>query len=437
MKYSSYLLKFGAAALVSALLVLPACAAKQQATESAGDEYAGPDPDDLDYAYSEVIISPPEGDLSGNTTVFGGTADTQSANVLYGAYTSSDATVSKNTVTISGGVITDSAYGAYTEGVAKNNTLTITAGKVVDRVEAGHGRTGSLENKVYLHGGSIGSLYGGYSSDGPADKNFLQVTGGRILDDAQGGLSLRSSATGNTVQIDGGVIEDQVYGGYGMEGPATGNTAIVTGGIIKSDVNGAVSSTHNATGNTVILRGSPQIGRSIYGAFAVDEYGDGPDDITGNRVLLEGFNAKLGDIWNAEEVKIDKASRLANRDSELNFYNCRKIVNDGVIAVSARSAVFLESSAYSGKGLFELERGANIEMRGGALDAPLRIKLVSSDSAQPFSRSLAAVLSEVKYSRNVSPDKAVQLAESRLGGLTLTLEREKSGSYEYWYVSGR
>ena len=382
---------------------------------------------------SEGEVMPAGGRVSGNELEFG---QGRRAAVVYGAYSEGREKATNNHLRISGGEITDSAYGAFTEGQALRNKLTVTGGVIKGRLESGHGRQGSADNEFVFAGGEAGSAYGGYSQDGPADNNVLVITGGVIHDDAHGGLSLRGSATGNTLRVEGGVINDQAYGGYGMEGPAKGNTTIVSGGVINSDAQGGISSTHEATDNTLILRGAPQIGGSVYGGFAVNEHGDNPEDIKGNKILLEGFNGALGDIWCAEKVNIDAGSRLSNREQALNFYDCRNVRNDGIIAASKGAEIYFDAVTYQGQGRFELVPGAYIKMNAGKLQSPLRIKITATGAASPFSAIPIAELNNIKFGPDLDPATAVQLLDNNTGGLTLSLSHEQYGASHSWYLSG-
>ena len=404
------------------------------AANSSSDSAAGA------YASSDEVVVAQGGKLKGNSLVFRQGPGGQPVRYVYGVRTDGNEEVSGNKLTISGGNILESAYGGYTEGWAKNNKVTVTSGDLGRRAEGGHGRQGSQGNELIFEGGKVENAYGGYSSDGPADNNRLVVSGGLISDDAQAGLSLRSSASGNTLVVEGGVIEDQAYGGYGMEGPATKNTTIVSGGVIKGDAQGAVSSTHQATGNTLILRGSPQIGGSLYGAFAVGERGDNPDDVTGNKILFEGYSGDLTDMWNAEEVRIDKNSRISNRIDRINVYDCVNFINDGVIVLGERAQAYLEIGKYSGKGSFEVDIFSLVKITAKALNAPLRIKIDSSESLKPFDRNSVALveLSGAKFGRGLNAGNAVQLLNTKVGGLTLRLEHELNEEEDthYWYLSG-
>lgn len=433
--------------LILCLLVsgmgLSACKARQAPpAELAGaDSGAAVASDSADVAsYSgNVMVAPESGKLNGNTLVFNEGPGGQAADYVYGAFTRGSEELTGNKLTVAGGEIADSAYGAYTEGWAKNNKVLVTGGRISKRVEGGHGRQGSKGNELIFEGGRVENAYGGYSSDGPADNNRLVVRGGTISDDAQAGLSLRGSAANNILIVEGGVIEDQAYGGYGMEGPATGNTTIVSGGVVKGDAQGAVSSTHAATDNTLILRGSPQIGGSVYGAFAVGERGDSPDDVTGNKILLEGFDGALSDLWNAEEVRIDKNSRLANRGRELNIYSCLHFKNDGVIVLGEYGQAYFEVGKYSGKGSFELESFASIIIQGAELNAPLRIKFSLSEplsTSSAFSDGARVELRGVRLGKGLNVDNAVQLLNNKVGGLTLFLTHEESGDNYTWFLNG-
>ncbi len=432
-------LKLGLVCLSALLLVcLAGCTAKQAPSSDPATADSGAAATTA-YDSAKAVIKPESGKLNGNILEFMAGPEGKVVEFVYGAFTEGQNELSGNKLTIKGGVIADSAYGAYTEGRAENNKVVVTGGRIGRRVEGGHGRQGSRGNELVFEGGSVENAYGGYSSDGPADDNKLVVRGGTIADDAQAGLSLRGSAANNTLTMEGGLVTDQLYGGYGMEGPATGNTAIVSGGAVKGDVNGAVSSTHEATGNTLILRGSPQIGGSVYGAFAVGEYGNEPDDVTGNKILLEGFKGALGDIWNAEQVSIDKSSRLANRERELNFYNCVNFKNDGVIALSEYGQAYLEISKYSGKGSFEIDGLVGITIKGGELSAPLRIKINPAEHFQELKSFDEVALVELrsgKFGKGLTADTAVQLLNNKVGDMTLRLRHMESGGTHTWLLSG-
>ena len=420
-----------------ALACLAGCTARQTPSSDLEAADSGP-ATTATYGSAEGVVEPEGGKLNGNKLEFDAGPGGKAVEFVYGAVTEGQAEVSGNKLTIKGGVIADSAYGAYTEGRAKNNKVLVTGGQIGRRVEGGHGRQGSQGNELIFAGGRVENAYGGYSSDGPADNNKLVLRGGTISDDAQAGLSLRGSAANNTLVMEDGLVQDQLYGGYGMEGPATGNTAIVSGGVVKGDVNGAVSSTHAATGNTVILRGEPQIGGAVYGAFAVGEYGNNPDDVTGNKILLEGFAGALGDIWNAEQVSIDKNSRLVNRERDLNFYHCVNFKHDGIISLDEDAQAYLEIDKYSGKGSFELEPLAFITIKGGDLNAPLRIRIIPSESLRT-SKSFEVTLVELrggKFGKGLTADTAVQLLNNKVGEMTLHLRHMKSGGNHSWILSG-
>lgn len=122
---------------------------------------------------------------------------------VYGAFTEGQNELSGNKLTDKGGVIADSAYGAYTPKAGPKTTkLWLRAAGSAGAWKAGTaGRAAGAMNLSLK--AAAWRTHGGYSSDGPADDNKLVVRGGTIADDAQAGLSLRGSAANNTLTMEG------------------------------------------------------------------------------------------------------------------------------------------------------------------------------------------------------------------------------------------
>ena len=171
------------------------------------------------------------------------------------------------------------------------NTLTITSGKAT----AGFGGRASsgdvTKNNVEMSGGELvydtlyadiqGSLYGGLTDKGNANHNTVTVSGGKLKERVYGGASYDGNTENNTVTIKGGTVGTHVYGGrtYGG-GNAVNNTVTIEGGTVGKRVYGGRSDGGNAVNNTVTIKGGT-VGERVYGGYA---YGAA----TGNAVNLTG-----------------------------------------------------------------------------------------------------------------------------------------------------
>ncbi|MDY6292157.1 MAG: ESPR-type extended signal peptide-containing protein [Succiniclasticum sp.] len=158
------------------------------------------------------------------------------------------------------------------------NTLTITSGKAT----AGFGGRASsgdvTKNNVEMSGGELvydtlyadiqGSLYGGLTDKGNANHNTVTVSGGKLKERVYGGASYDGNTENNTARISGGTVGTQVYGGrtYGG-GNAVNNTVTIEGGTVGKRVYGGRSDGGNAVNNTVTIEGGT-VGERVYGGYA-------------------------------------------------------------------------------------------------------------------------------------------------------------------------
>ena len=182
-----------------------------------------------------------------NNTEAAYTATDQNHAVVWGGRSDKGNTVENNTLTVSGGEITDGVYGGLAtkgaaESTAQNNTLHLTGGTINDafggasysnfdtpatRMSAGR----AIGNRVVLEFASTAT---------PAEK-VHSVTGG-----------YGATATDNTVEIKSGKVDDGVIGGAAKNGTAERNTVTVADGVIGTTVTGGYGAT--AVDNTVEIK---------------------------------------------------------------------------------------------------------------------------------------------------------------------------------------
>lgn len=187
-----------------------------------------------------------------NNTEAAYTATDQNHAVVWGGRSDKGNTVENNTLTVSGGTITDGVYGGLAtkgtaESTAQNNTLHITGGTIQDayggasysnfdtpatRTSAGR----AIGNRVVLEFAStatpaekVHSVTGGYGAT--ATDNTVEIKSGKVDDGVIGGAAKNGTAERNTVTVADGVIGTTVTGGYGAT--ATDNTVEVKAGTIS------------------------------------------------------------------------------------------------------------------------------------------------------------------------------------------------------------
>ncbi len=262
----------------------------------------------------EKSLAPPL-DSSGNTksttdnTVTVEGAPTTGINDVFGAFHKAQA-VNNNTVTISGGTITEDVYGGKSkEDIAVENSVTIGNGKVGGIAYGGYSEGKDVsKNSVTINSGDIKEGNAGFSIDGNAIGNMLTINGGSINGGSFiGGYSDYGSAIGNTVSINGGTVEPNVVGGFSGSGNATSNTVTISGGAVNKAVIGGFSAYGNATGNTVTIKsngGNPTFGTNaiLYGGFDGDPSTQN-NVKTGNTLNLHTTGLTAKNIKNFENLR--------------------------------------------------------------------------------------------------------------------------------------
>ena len=109
---------------------------------------------------------------------------------------------------------------------AEGNTLTITGGTITDTAYGGTSRKGKAQNnRIVMRGGDVQTLRGGFGES--ASGNTVDVFGGTVRGDVYGGHATAGAATDNAVHLRGAAaIGGVIRGGVGTAG-STGNTLAV------------------------------------------------------------------------------------------------------------------------------------------------------------------------------------------------------------------
>ena len=245
-----------------------------------------------------------------NNTEAAYTATDQTHAVVWGGRSDKGNTVENNTLTVSGGSITNASHEATVFGglanntgadsLAQNNTLKITGGIIDDAyggmaqtangravknaavldlaagapptdevrsLTGGFGKT-ATENTAVVKNGRITGLtidtlsvgvIGGRSdaANGAAAKNAVTVAGGTVTGSVIGGYvhDATGAATENAVTLRGGHIVGNVYGGYAAHnGTAKNNTVNIEG--TGTTVTGLISGGNRSEENTLNVRGT-------------------------------------------------------------------------------------------------------------------------------------------------------------------------------------
>ncbi|GHU07443.1 membrane protein [Betaproteobacteria bacterium] len=242
-------------------------------------------------------------------------------------FTSGAATVSENSVSITGGTVGSvfggEAYSWNDTATASNNQVTLTNVEVSGRVYGGHasadtsGAVTASGNSVSITGGKVGYVYGGRASYSRNDT---------------------ATTSNNRVTLTGVDVSYDVYGGYadsdgaGKSGDATNNMVVIDGGRIGGNIYGGFSlvdhpgvETGTATGNTVTLTGAADLSASssLYGGFVghwstgslVPE--SGMDAFTGNTLNLKGWTGTVANVANFETWNVALPATFAAGDTAL------------------------------------------------------------------------------------------------------------------------
>ena len=225
------------------------------------------------------------GNATGNTvTLSGGTVTNNVAGgTIIGPSAGSQGTgnVTGNKVTITGGTVGGTTYGGTTQGTGsvKSNTVDVsgTATVLHDALGGsslmGDASENVLKFKQATADNLIGGRVSGSSSAGNVASNIVTVTSGAVSQDVRGGEIIAPTATGkvsaNKVTINNGTVGGDITGGYNMgKGKTDGNIVEVANGNITGRVIGG-HGTHagEVSGNKVTVNNGT-IGGDIRGGFA-------------------------------------------------------------------------------------------------------------------------------------------------------------------------
>lgn len=135
----------------------------------------------------------------------------------------------------------DSAWGGRSElgNVVEENTLTMTGGEITGTAYGGTSRTNTAKkNRLVLHGGSAGELVGGFGKTSATD-NTVDIFGGTVRGDVYGGHATNGAASNNTVNLYHGVtIGGVIHGGAGNTDSTNNTLAVRSFGTTAKDFDG-------------------------------------------------------------------------------------------------------------------------------------------------------------------------------------------------------
>ena len=206
--------------------------------------------------------------------------------------------VTKNTVTISGGTVNNIVYGGWSStGSVTDNIVTLSGSTVNDEVYGGWSNaSGEVKgNQLTMSAGEVKNIYGGYSWYGSATGNSVIISSGTVKGDVSGGTvvmdifrdsSDKGSATSNVIKISGGTITGNVVGGASPK-IATDNKIILAKGAAAANLQKATlmgfdeASTHS--GNTLTVEGEKNI-------------------TVGNVKNFDVYDFQLGDVKNGDTI---------------------------------------------------------------------------------------------------------------------------------------
>ena len=217
-----------------------------------------------------------------------------------------DGSASSNKVTIAGtSTIKGDVYGAHanaqtgyatTNGTLEKNEVIISGGTMEKEVYGAlsFGKGTARENRVTISGGTLQkAVYGGMAYDaGTAKDNHIVISGGIFQGNVIGGASDGTNAvTGNTITISGGTFSGDIKGGLSWGGGKTkGNTVTL----------GADDGTYTAT-----LTNS-----DIYG-------GNDTSDVTDNTLNVNAKNVAVKSVNNFENYNFKLNSSIGDGDTML------------------------------------------------------------------------------------------------------------------------
>ncbi|MBR4878021.1 MAG: hypothetical protein IKU14_09970, partial [Rhodocyclaceae bacterium] len=227
---------------------------------------------------------------------------------------------------------------------AQDNKLTVSSGDVATAAFGGRSNVANATvsgNTVEMSGGTLaggfqgmfpGALFGGFADDGSANDNTATVTGGSYDKEMAviGGGAGKGNATDNTVNVSGGAFNKYTYvTGGGAQNNASGNTVTLSSGTFNiTEISGGTAYDGNATGNAVILNGGTfqndavvfggwisggggnatgntvTLGANFKGASKLSLYGgmNGVNEVSDNTLAVQGKNVEVANIYNFENL---------------------------------------------------------------------------------------------------------------------------------------
>ena len=156
-----------------------------------------------------------------------------------------------------------------TDGITKNNKLTLKTGANVINAIGGDTQTNSgtaEENTLTVEAGTATNAYGAKTVGGKALKNFAYAEGGTVTN-LVAAQSQSGTAEENHVEIKGGSVTNAIGAETVNAGDAANNNAIISSGSVTGSLKGAQSA-GKAIKNTVEIKGGAISGASIMGAEA-------------------------------------------------------------------------------------------------------------------------------------------------------------------------
>ena len=163
----------------------------------------------------------------------------------------------------------DSAWGGRSElgNVVEENTLTMTGGEITGTAYGGTSRTNAAKkNTLVLRGGSAGELVGGFGTT--ATDNTVDIFGGTVRGDVYGGHATNGTASNNTVNLYHGVtIGGVIHGGAGNTDSTNNTLAVRSFGTTAKDFDGVqnlhfylpVGTTSSETRTMLTLTNAPAV----------------------------------------------------------------------------------------------------------------------------------------------------------------------------------
>ncbi|MBO5590862.1 MAG: hypothetical protein J5923_06475 [Acidaminococcaceae bacterium] len=266
------------------------------------------------------------------------------------------------TVTIDENLGNNYAIGRIeTDAAASDANVSVVSGAEALRVYGGASENGSANcNTVSISGGTIsdggwlnsdtGRVFGGSSGKGSADYNTVLISGGTI-GGVNGGNAGFGRAYYNTVYMSGGTVKEFVLGGWAVHGDANYNTVRINGGTIEGYVSGGGSIKGNVGNNMVILareegKEAPVLKGTLYGGTLTSGLYQS-DSVSNNILQVEAVGLSAPEIQNFDTYKFVLPADSKAEDTMLKL----KAQNAGLTIDGSRVSVSLAKGTLADIGL--------------------------------------------------------------------------------------